>query len=143
MNNRRHRQPEDLTGDLFSFRPPVPSAPARASDPVTSHAAAQRVASPDVARFRATSRQAKLIVEFDARPLTDYEAAQRVMSLNAFHTRFEGCRRRCSDLRAAGYLEDTGERRCNPGSPDEAIVWRITPAGKEALRCLLATGFSR
>jgi hypothetical protein len=152
MNRRHHRKPPpDPTPDLFSFSPPVPSNPARASDPETSQAAAARVASPDVKRFRATSKQAKLLVEFDAAPngLTDHEAAQRVMGANAFPTRLEGCRRRCSDLRAAGYLEavmlnpDTQLTRRNPGSPDESGVWTITADGKIALACLLATGWSR
>ena len=99
-----------------------------------------------MARFRATSRQAKLLVEFDAAPdgLTHFEAAGRVMSPNsAFHARFEGTRRRCSDLRAAGYIEDSDKRRYNPGSPDESIVWRITADGKVALSNLLRTGWSR
>jgi len=55
----------------------------------------------------------------------------------------EGCRRRVSDLHAAGFIVDSGERRTNPGSSDEAIVWEITPAGLRALDYLGATGWSR
>lgn len=153
MNNRRHHRkpPPDSTGDLFSYRPPVPSNPARASDPETSQKAAARVASDDVARFGATTKQAKLLVEFDACPggLTDHEAALRVMGPNTFPTRLEGCRRRCSDLRKAGYIEaaminpETQLKRRNPGSPDESGVWRITADGKIALTRLLQTGFSQ
>jgi hypothetical protein len=142
MKRRRRRLPE-ATPDLFEYVAPVPSAPARASDPETSHAAAARVRVKDVGRFSARTRQAKLLVEFDQKPLTDFEAAQRVMPTGSFHSHFEGCRRRCSDLRAADYLEDSGEKRSNPGSPDEAIVWRITQAGRDALTRLLATGWSR
>ena len=138
---KRRRKP-DQTPDLFSFVAPIPSAPARASDPETSHAAAARVRVKDVGRFSSKSRQAKLLVEFDQKSLTDFEAARRVMPTD-IHARFEGCRRRCSDLRAAGFLEDSGEKRSNPGSPDEAIVWRITQAGRDALTRLLATGWSR
>ena len=89
-------------------------------------------------RFRATSRQAKLLVEFDARPMSDFEAARRVMPPDPAHLRsFDATRRRCSDLRAAGLIEDSGERR------GYAKVSRITEAGQEALRRLLTTGYSR
>ena len=88
-------------------------------------------------RFRSTSRQAKLLVEFSARPMTDFEAARRVLPPDPEHLRsFDACRRRCSDLRAAGYIEDSGERR-------GGRVYRITQAGREALQRLFSTGFSR
>ena len=85
-------------------------------------------------RFRATSLQAKLLVEFDQQPLTDFEAARRVMP-TSFSV--DGCRRRCTDLRACGYIRDSGKRR------GKAVVWEITDAGDLALRSLLATGWDR
>jgi hypothetical protein len=89
-------------------------------------------------RFRATSRQAKLLVEFDAKPMTDFEAARRIIPPDPQHLRsFDAARRRCSDLRAAGYIEDTGERR------GMARISRITQAGRTALQRLLETGYSR
>lgn len=105
----------------------------------------KRPRAPDVGRFSSKSRQAKLLVQFDAKPSTDYEATCRVVNpLDGYQTRFEGCRRRCSDLRTAGFLEDSGKRRANPGALDaEAIVWQITETGRLALRRLLSTGWSR
>ena len=45
-----------------------------------------------------------------------------------------------SDLRAAGYLMDSGRRRKNVGTEDESIVWTITDAGRQALDNLDAGG---
>ena len=149
---RRRRAPPETTPDLFQYVAPVPSHPARADDPETSHAAAARVASKDVGRFSSKTRQAKLLIEFDAVApggLTHFEAMRRVMSPNEFHPRLEGCRRRCSDLKAAGFIEahlgidGKPEKRRNPGSPDDSIIWFITEAGRTAIARLLATGWSR
>lgn len=121
---------------------PVTSAPARPTDPDTSHAAQTRNASGDVRRFSIRSRQAKLLAAFSRGDgLTDYEAARMVLG-DDYHTRLEGCRRRCSDLRAAGFLLNTGRRRQNPGSPDESIVWTINHGGYTALRNLQTFGWS-
>jgi hypothetical protein len=123
---------------------PVASAPARPTDPDTSHTAQERNRSGDVARFSTRSRQARLLTMFGSYDdLTDYEAACLVLGDTEYHTRLEGCRRRCSDLRVAGFLTDSGKRRTNPGSPDEAIVWVITPGGREALYNLQRTGWSK
>lgn len=119
----------------------VPSAPARHADPATSHAAAKTEA--DVSRFRGTSRQAKLLAVFAAGDYTDQQAAIRVVGIHASPSAFDGCRRRCSDLRAAGLLFDTGKRRKNTGSDDESIVWGATHAGRDALVKLAETGWSR
>ena len=97
----------------------------------------------DRGRFGATSKSAKLLIEFDVKPMTDFEAACKVIPLDGFHSRFEGCRRRCSDLRVGGYLRDSGKRRPNAGSTDDAIVWEITQEGRAAIRRLLETGWSR
>lgn len=120
---------------------PVPSAPARWTDPDTSHAAAKR--EHDVGRFGTKSRQAKLLALFESRELTDQEATIRIVGAHASPSAFDGCRRRCSDLRAVNYLIDTGKRRKNPGSDDLSIVWRITFAGRAAIKSLEDTGWSR
>ena len=119
----------------------VASAPARPTDPETSHMAAKR--SQDVGRFSFESRQAKLLYAFSASDLTDQQAANRVVGANAAISAHEGCRRRCSDLRAARYIHDTGGRRRNPGSDDESVVWGLTDAGRQALIRLDETGWSR
>ena len=119
----------------------VPSAPARRTDPETSHRAAKR--DQDVSKFGIKSRQAKLLGVFRAGSWTDQQAAVRVVGAHAAPSAFDGCRRRCSDLRAAGYLCDTGLRRHNPGSDDDSVVWAITISGEKALDRLELTGWSR
>lgn len=119
----------------------VPSAPARRGDPETSHLASKD--EPDLSRFSERSRQAKLLRIFAADPRTDQGATILLVGTNAAPSAFDGCRRRCSDLRAAGYLSDTGMRRKNMGSDDESIVWQVTIAGHAALENLDETGWSR
>lgn len=128
---------------LRYFAPTIetPSAPARASDPITSHLAAKT--EPDVGRFGIQSRQAKLLYLFSSGDFTDQQAAVRIVGATAAVSALEGCRRRCSDLRAVHYLYDTGKRHRNAGSDEESIVWGITDAGRTALRCLDDTGWSR
>ena len=139
MKRKRRIPPSDGL-PLFDF--PIPSNGARDSDPISSQEAAARVASPDLRRFRASSKMAKLLFEFEKESLTDYEATALVQP-NDFHARVEGCRRRCSDLRAVGMIENSGEpRRCNAGSPDESIVWKITETGRAAASRLKTTGWS-
>lgn len=122
----------------------VASAPARPSDPRTSHASQARNASKDVGRFSTRSRQARLLEAFVAQGgLTDFEATVMVLGTAVPGPQFDGCRRRCSDLRAAGYLKDSGKTRCNEGSPDESIVWLSSTAGKMAFHSLEQTGWSR
>jgi hypothetical protein len=80
--------------------------------------------------------------------MTDHEATVAVLGdLPASDTRFEGTRRRCSDLRAAEppLLEDSGVRRRNRGSTsnDEAIVWRLSGEGRRALHRLNTTGSTK
>ena len=154
LMKRRRRKPPDQTPDLFSYVPPpapVPSHGARNTDPQESHDSAKRVAVKDVGRFSATTKSAKLLVEFDAAPngLTHYEAMSKTMPPGEFHARLEGCRRRCSDLKAAGYIEKhfdadgKPQKRHNPGSPDKSAIWFITEAGRAAIKRLLTTGLSR
>lgn len=117
------------------------SAPARASDPETSHRAAKRER--DVGRFSAESRQAKLLNLFSLRDMTDQQATIALVGSTAAPSHFEGTRRRCSDLRAVNYIYDTGRRRKNAGSDDLSIIWGLTEAGKHALEHLENTGWSR
>lgn len=126
---------------LLAPSPVAPSAPARPSDPETSHGAGPRVQ--DVGRFSVKSRQAKLLTLFNMRPLTDQQATVMLLGSHAAPSAFDGCRRRCSDLRAARYLTDSGKRRKNPGSDDDSIVWEITLAGQHALETIDSTGWSR
>lgn len=120
----------------------VPSAPARNTDPETSHLAAK--AERDVGRFSFKSRQARLLRAFaTAGPLTDQGATIRVVGAAAPPSAWDGCRRRCSDLRAAGYLSDTGKRKRNQGSSEDAIVWQITMGGLAALDSLDESGWSK
>lgn len=134
---------EVVNDQLQKLRPTVAaeSAPARWTDPETSHLAARR--EQDVGRFSNKSRQAKLLSIFATNDLTDQQATVRLVGSHAAPSAFDGCRRRCSDLRAVNYLYDTGGRRKNAGSDEESIVWGITAAGKAALRLLDTTGWSR
>lgn len=129
---------------IVPYRPKA-SAPARNTDPHTSQDAADRLCTTDVSRFSARSRQARLLEAFRRDDLTDQEATEVVLrgETDVGRSAFDGCRRRCSDLRAAEFLADSGARRKNPGSPDDAVVWTITTRGIVACRQLEATGWSR
>lgn len=119
----------------------VPSAPARPGDPVTSHLAAKR--EQDVGRFSEKSRQAKLLRLFSMRDMTDQQATIALVGSYAAPSAFDGCRRRCSDLRAVNYLYDTGRKAKNQGSEELSIIWAISNAGLVALTSLDDTGWSR
>ena len=81
--------------------------------------------------------------------LTDDEATIRVVGASTSPAGYNGCRRRASDLKAAGYIEPkidpaTGKQmeRLNPQSPSEGGICVITAAGKAALARLVSTGWS-
>lgn len=121
-------------------------APAsRNSDPETSRAAGKRHET-DPRRFSAKSSSARLLAALNEYPMTAQEAALRVIRNAGKDTRrvstVEACRRRVSDLKRAGYVIDSGERRHNEGSPDESVVWKVTLAGVFALEALNDTGWS-
>ena len=132
-----------VRAEVDLHRPPEshPSAPARSTDPETSHAAAKTER--DVGRFSDRSRQAKLLRVFSVGPRSDHQATIRVVGSAAPPAAWDGCRRRCSDLRAAGYLSDTGKRTRNTASNEDSIVWQITLAGRAAIDSLTETGWSR
>lgn len=132
-----------VLAEVGLHRPGVeaPSAPARPTDPETSHAASK--GERDVGRFSEGSRQGRLLRVFSAAPRTDAQATIRVVGSAAPPSAWDGCRRRCSDLRAAGYLSDSGKRDHNVGSKEDSIVWVITLAGRAAIDSLNESGWSR
>ena len=113
----------------------------RSTDPETSRKAGERH-SGDVRRFSARSRQAHLLRALVSRPMTAQEAALEVLEPGAPISAIEACRRRVSDLKQAGFVLDSGERRRNEGSPDESVVWRATLSGVFALEWIDETGWS-
>lgn len=117
---------------------PIPSAPARDEDPRTSEAQGRKMS--DVRKFRATSNSGKLLREFftaGEKGLTAYRATTLVVGPLASVSRFEGCRRRVSDLRAAEYISDTGHEE------EGRIVWEITAAGSLAFANMRRNGVTR
>lgn len=134
---------ERVATELRAMHPTaiVPSAPARWGDPETSHMAAKRL--PDVGRFSDRALASKLLFQFSIEPKTDQQATMAIVGAHCAPSAFEGCRRRCSDLRGAYYLYDTGKRRKNLSSDDESIVWGLSESGRVALVNLETTGWSR
>ena len=134
--------------DLDPSLAPVPSDPYRALDPDTSNAAGKRHRSDDVGRFSARSQQGQMLGLIAREPMTAYAAAMAVLEARGLHnptvSQIEGCRRRMSDLVRAGYVEDSGDRENNPGSPDPSIVWKVTDLdGSRALVRLIDTGWTK
>lgn len=123
--------------------------------PQTAVAAGSRRRSVDLARFSSSSLPGRLLYEFYlaatsvtqvaafSHGLTAFEAAREVLGHHAPVTRFEGCRRRVSDLLKVGYIADSGERRPNPGTADESVVWRITPLGDSAFEAMTEHGWTK
>lgn len=122
---------------------PVPSAPARTSDPDTAHQAADHVSSLDVRRFSSRSREGKLLAAIADQPDTAIAATVRVFGEYVTPVHFDAARRRISDLVAAGYVEDSGKRTFNEGSNTPSIIWTVTDEGLAALQRLENTGWSR
>lgn len=92
----------------------------RPTDPDTSHAAAARKPS-----RRLIDRQACLVIHAShPAGLTDFELA---VMMNRQQT---SAGKRRGELRDAGYIEDSLIRRPAP-SGSNAIVWRVTEAGRE------------
>lgn len=106
-------------------KPPDPPDPdlfdwmhARASDPATSHEAA--------ASINITAQALRVLRAYHQtdRALLDHDA-YRLVGLGGNRL----CHQRCSDLRAKGLIERTGERAMTP-SGKSGYVCRITPAGR-------------
>lgn len=120
----------------------VITASSRLSDPDTSKAAGRRHET-DPSRFSAGSSKARLLRALVERPMTAQEAALVVVGGKAGTSSIEGCRRRVSDLKRAGFVIDSGDRRCNDGSPDESTVWSASLMGVFALDALERTGWTK
>lgn len=105
--------------DLFSEA-------ARITDPVTSHQAAASVVK------RAPTQRILLLATYgrEAAGLTDEEAA----TISGVIEKRTACWwKRCSELRHAGLLADTGRTRTSMAG-EQRMVCVITAAGREALR---------
>lgn len=104
----------------------VPVAPARHTDHSTSQQAAKAVA------MRAGSQQHMLLRAYGMAGgvgLTDEEAA----SVTRLDQRPSCCWwKRCSELRQAGYISDTGRTRTSVAG-EQRMVCEITEAGRTAL----------
>lgn len=101
--------------------------PSRATDPHTSHAAAEAI------RVTARNQRGRLLRAYAGRPLglTDDEAqacAADVSELSCYW-------KRCSELRAAGLIVATGETRKGRAGVDR-LVCALTSTGKAALRAM-------
>lgn len=126
-----------LAGDIEEVGGgPVPQVGERLGDPRTSKGRRSQ----DVRRFSRKSQCGRLLGVFVSRGrdgYTDEEATDLVLrDESPTIGRWEGCRRRCSDLRAAGYLDDADEERGG------RIVWKITPQGDAAYRKMIETGWT-
>jgi hypothetical protein len=105
--------------DLFTD----PATIARTSDPATSKAGARDVA------LRAGSQKARLLIAYQlagVHGLTDEQAGERASMTSV------GYWKRCSELRAAGYIEPTGEDRVGSSGSAQA-VHRLTARGARAI----------
>ena len=101
---------DDDDADLFDY------AHARPSDPATSHEAVP---------VNLSEQAWRVLQAYKCdRPLLDHDASRLVG---------HDCHQRCSDLRAVGFIERTGERAMTP-SRKAGYVCRITPAGWSYLR---------
>jgi hypothetical protein len=122
-------------GMVLDLDEPIPSAPARNTDPDTSHKAAARHKDGDIRRFTSKSIKARLLqVIADHGPMTHQAAALALVPLAPGNTsRFRGAETRVSELGRCGFIADTGRRVHNPGSNCEAILWEVTGRGWEAL----------
>ena len=72
----------------------------------------------------------RLLEVYTLHDVTDEEAVE-VMLGHPATLADEGKRRRCSDLRALGWIEPTGDTRTN-ASGRQRIVCQITDAGRDA-----------
>lgn len=95
---------------------------ARATDPGTSHAAAQAV------RIRAASQKARLLKAYSSFPdgLTDDEAGKSAGLEGS------GYWKRCSELRSNGWISRTGEVRAGDSGMAQEVC-RITDSGRAAI----------
>lgn len=122
---------------MFGYTPTgidPPAAPVRRTDPSTSHA----VANDRRLRIRWQSERHLLLSAFavaaahDSDGIIDEDAARMVYEREAVRIESVEATRRCSELRKAGYIEPTGEKRPK-ASGNLSACHRITRAGHDAL----------
>jgi hypothetical protein len=94
----------------------------RSTDPRTSRQAPHKP--------RRTSQAYMMLEVYCLNDVTDEEAV-RLLVNRPLTLADEGLRRRCSDLRALGWIAPTGETRLNQ-SGRQRIVCAITDAGRDA-----------
>lgn len=116
--------------------PGDPRHHARATDPDTSH---NGVA--DNPRFRTGTVVAMALGLLSVEPDTAAGLVIRAYGPDTPYSKAHTLTRRVSTLGAWGLIEDSGERRTNPGGR-EAIVWQVTPLGLQVLDNLADTGWS-
>jgi hypothetical protein len=119
MNAPIKHPSEQLVGDLFDRGKPLyPAFPGAAKGSDTSREAAESIA-PAASNWR--GKVAKLYAERSPDGLTADEAARELKA-----TPFM-IRPRVTELKIAGLIQKTGERRRNPDSTLDAAVLRATP----------------
>lgn len=129
-------------GIVLDLDEPIPSAPARPTDPDTAHDAAAAHQDTDVRLFKAGTRKAQLLqVIAELGPITGQNAAKAAVGTVPV-SRWIGAHRRVSDLVKAGFIADSGQRHYNDGSNVESIAWEVTGRGYEALDYLDKIGRS-
>lgn len=94
----------------------------RANDPTTSQQAPTKA--------KRLTAMYRLLEVYTLNDVTDEEAVELMLGHPATLAD-EGKRRRCSDLRALGWIEPTGDTRPN-ASGRQRIVCQITDAGRDA-----------
>lgn len=98
--------------DLFSYRDVFPDAPGY-QDTDTSKAAAEAM------KPRITGIKRKVLDALANRPLAAFELPA------ATGVSYKSCQPRTTELRLAGLIVDSGERREDPETGKKQIVWRL------------------
>lgn len=98
--------------DLFTYEPPYPSTPGfQARD--TSKAAA------DDMKARAPTIRDRVLAAIKARPQASFELAESI------GVSYRSTQPRTSELAATGAIIDSGQRRTDPETGKQVIVWRV------------------
>lgn len=97
--------------DLFTYEPPYPKTPGfQARD--TSKAAANDM------KARAPSIREQVLAAIRARPQASFEIAATI------GVSYRSTQPRTSELAATGAIVDSGQRRTDPETGKQVIVWR-------------------
>jgi hypothetical protein len=119
---------------------PITSSNTRTNDPETSQEAGRKHKSRDLRVFRRGTQKDRLLRQLLKGSSTAQGAAEAVSI--EYTSTIESCRRRVGELAQVGYVRDTGERWCNPGSTSPATVYEITDLGRAVLVRIDQTGKS-